>query len=53
VTRGWNGDDWADALDRCRARGLVDEAGNLTTAGRALRVDIEATTDRARGGRVG
>jgi hypothetical protein len=46
VTRGWNGDDWADALDRCRARGLVDGAGDLTAAGRALRVDVEATTDR-------
>jgi hypothetical protein len=46
VTRGWNADDWSDAVERCRARGLVDGAGNLTDAGRALRHDVEATTDR-------
>jgi hypothetical protein len=46
VTRGWNADDWAAAVERCRARGLVDGPGNLTDAGRALRGDVEATTDR-------
>jgi hypothetical protein len=46
VTRGWTADDWAAALARCRARGLVDGAGDLTDAGRELRRDVEATTDR-------
>ena len=45
-TRGWTADDWAAAVDRCRARELVDSDGGLTAAGRALRSDVEATTDR-------
>ena len=45
-TRGWSAEAWAAAVDRCRARGLVDGAGGLTDAGRALRREIEATTDR-------
>lgn len=48
-TRGWTERDWDDALERCRARGLV--AGEtLTDAGRALRADIEARTDVLAGG---
>jgi hypothetical protein len=46
VTRGWSADDWADAVTRCRARGLVDGHGDLTDHGRALREEVEATTDR-------
>jgi hypothetical protein len=45
-TRGWTADDWSHALERCRSRGFVDDAGALTAAGRALRDDVEATTDR-------
>jgi hypothetical protein len=45
-TRGWTADDWDAAVERCRGRDLVDRAGALTEAGRALRQDVEATTDR-------
>jgi len=44
-TRGWTADDWAAAEGRCRERDLVDGAGGLTAAGRALRAEVEATTD--------
>ncbi|MGY1636718.1 hypothetical protein ACI78V_08695 [Geodermatophilus sp. SYSU D00742] len=43
-TRGWTDAQWAAGVDRCRARGLVDEGG-LTAAGRALRQEVEAMTD--------
>jgi hypothetical protein len=46
VTRGWTAGDWIDAVERCRSRGLVDHAGTLSALGRALREDVEATTDR-------
>ena len=46
VTRGWSADDWAEAVGRCRARGLVDDKANLTDQGCALRQEVEATTDR-------
>jgi DNA-binding MarR family transcriptional regulator len=45
-TRGWTAADWSAAVERCRARGLVDTNGGLTDAGRALRHDVERTTDR-------
>jgi hypothetical protein len=45
-TRGWTADDWARAVERCRARLLVDADGNLGDSGHALRHDLEATTDR-------
>lgn len=44
--RGWSLDDWSGAEKRLRERGLMDEAGRLTEAGRQLRRDIEAETDR-------
>ena len=44
-TRGWTADDWTAADARLTHRGLCD-AGGLTVAGRALRSDVEATTDR-------
>ena len=44
--RGWTTDDWSDATSHCIQRGLVDGAGGLTAEGRALRANIEATTDR-------
>jgi len=43
--RGWTAGDWDEAVGRCDRRGLVD-GGVLTTAGRALRAEVEATTDR-------
>lgn len=44
--RGWTDADWDRAVDRLRARGLLDGRGRLTTGGRRLRDDVEATTDR-------
>lgn len=44
-TRGWTADDWANAVDRLRRRGLVDGAGTLTGAGHELRRSVEHTTD--------
>ena len=48
--RGWTDDDWAAAGDRLRARGLVDEGGTATAAGRRLRAEVEAATDAAAAG---
>ncbi|MEU1628585.1 hypothetical protein ABZ746_25375 [Streptomyces sp. NPDC020096] len=45
-TRGWSAEQWAAARDRLRERGLLDEAGDLTEAGAALRGEAEALTDR-------
>ncbi len=45
-SRGWTVDDWSEAVGRCRDRQLVDPDGGLSAAGRRLRRDIEATTDR-------
>jgi hypothetical protein len=45
VNRRWSDDDWAAAEDDLRSRGLLDSAGALTAAGRALRQEVEATTD--------
>jgi hypothetical protein len=44
TTRGWTDEEWAAGVQRCRSRGLVDDGG-LTAAGRALRQQVEATTD--------
>lgn len=43
--RGWTDEEWADASDRLRERGLLDAAGSAADAGRALRDQIEQTTD--------
>ncbi len=45
-TRGWSARQWDTARDQLRERGLLDEAGNLTQAGTALRGETEALTDR-------
>jgi hypothetical protein len=45
-TRGWSAQQWDTARDQLRERGLLDEAGNLTQAGTALRGEAEALTDR-------
>ncbi|WP_226369935.1 SCO6745 family protein [Pseudonocardia oceani] len=43
--RGWSEQEWDEAVARLAARGLTDEAGALTAAGRALRAEVEAHTD--------
>jgi hypothetical protein len=50
-TRGWTAEDWSDAVDRLRRRGLVDTAGALTGAGRDLRAGIEALAGAGSGRR--
>jgi hypothetical protein len=45
--RGWSEDDWAEAVDRLRSRGLLGPEGLLTAAGRDLRGSVEVRTDRA------
>ncbi len=46
TTRGWTQEDWDAASGRLCARGLLDEEGELTPEGVALREEIEAETDR-------
>ncbi|MEV8421838.1 SCO6745 family protein [Streptomyces niveus] len=45
-TRGWARTDWDAAAGRLRERGLLDDAGELTEAGTALRAELEEHTDR-------
>lgn len=45
VARRWSSEEWAAAEDDLRSRGLLDTAGALTDAGRALRQQVEDTTD--------
>jgi len=45
--RGWSDDEWADATARLRDRDLLDGAGAVTAAGRALHAEVEARTDEA------
>jgi hypothetical protein len=45
-TRGWTARDWDAAVGRLRERGLLDEDGELTERGAALREEIERETDR-------
>lgn len=44
--RGWTEADWSAAQLRLCERGILDQAGELTERGFALRRDIEAETDR-------
>ncbi|SDX72989.1 hypothetical protein SAMN05661080_01008 [Modestobacter sp. DSM 44400] len=44
TTRGWTDEEWTAGLERCRARGLVDDDG-LTAAGAEQRRQVEETTD--------
>jgi hypothetical protein len=44
-TRGWTPDDWAAAVERLRARGLIDGEGGLAPEGGLVRAHLEATTD--------
>jgi helix-turn-helix protein len=43
--RGWSAEEWAAATEGLQARGLMVGDG-LTDAGRTLRADLEAETDR-------
>ncbi|MFI6317420.1 hypothetical protein ACIBG8_07865 [Nonomuraea sp. NPDC050556] len=43
--RGWSEQEWAQAQDRLQERGLVNADGTATEAGRALRDQVERTTD--------
>lgn len=46
-TRGWSRQEWTEATDSLRGRGLIEgDEPTLTDAGRELRAGIEATTDR-------
>lgn len=45
ASRGWPAELWAAGIAGLQERGLMDEAGGLSAAGRALRADIEARTD--------
>ncbi|MFF9867181.1 hypothetical protein ACF1G0_17455 [Streptomyces sp. NPDC013953] len=46
ATRGWRRADWDAAAGRLRERGVLDERGELTEAGTALRAELEEHTDR-------
>lgn len=45
VARRWSSSEWEAAEEDLRSRGLLDAAGALTEAGRALRQQVEDTTD--------
>jgi hypothetical protein len=45
AARDFDDDEWGTVLAELRAAGFVDEAGNLTSSGRARKDDIEARTD--------
>jgi hypothetical protein len=47
ATRGWTDEDWEAGVRRTRDRGLIDDEGRCTDAGRELRAAIEAQTDVA------
>lgn len=45
ATRGWSAEQWEAGVARLRERGLIDEQGELTEAGRAQRHRVEERTD--------
>ncbi|GAA1591333.1 SCO6745 family protein [Kribbella karoonensis] len=45
LNRRWSDEEWAEASDDLRDRGLLDASGALTSEGRALREQVEETTD--------
>lgn len=47
--RGWTEEEWAEGVEGLQHRGVLDGAGALTPAGRELRNDVEAMTDRLAG----
>jgi hypothetical protein len=46
LNRRWSDEEWAEAEEDLRGRGLLDADGVLTAAGRSLRQEVEDTTDR-------
>ena len=46
ATRSWSDDEWAAGIESLASRGLVDESGAFTDAGRTQRAKIETTTDQ-------
>ncbi|WP_351230854.1 hypothetical protein [Streptomyces sp. NPDC002133] len=46
ASRGWRRTDWEAASERLRERGLLDAEGELSSAGSALRAELEDHTDR-------
>jgi hypothetical protein len=47
--RGWTEEEWDQAADSLRSRGILDSAGGFTDAGRALRSAVEEMTDQLAG----
>ncbi|MGW6197390.1 SCO6745 family protein [Kribbella sp. NPDC055110] len=45
LNRRWSDEEWAAAEDDLRSRGLLSSDGQLTESGRALRQQVEDTTD--------
>ncbi|MFR9728721.1 SCO6745 family protein [Saccharopolyspora sp. MS10] len=45
LSRGWSDQEWQQAQDELRQRGLLDDAGEITAAGREFREDVEHRTD--------
>ncbi|GAA2950821.1 hypothetical protein ACFPN0_13105 [Kitasatospora cinereorecta] len=45
ASRGWSGAEWSAARARLLERGLLEEDGRATDAGRALRAEVERRTD--------
>lgn len=50
ASRGWSEQEWAAAGQRLAARGLMDEEGIATDAGRDLREEVERRTDELAAG---
>jgi len=48
--RGWSDEDWDARVAALAERGLLAAGGEATAAGRALRDEVEAATDRAAAG---
>jgi hypothetical protein len=46
LLRGWSDEQWAEAVEGLRARGLLDAAGELTDDGTKLRSKVEDLTDQ-------
>ena len=45
-SRGWSRDEWTAARARLVVRGVIDDMGTATRAGRELRQEVEHRTDR-------
>ncbi|WP_405694154.1 SCO6745 family protein [Streptomyces sp. NBC_01185] len=45
ASRGWSAEEWESARARLAAKGLLEEDGTATAAGRALRAEVERRTD--------